>query len=478
MKKNNNKIFINNSIKKQWVYSLLILINSLLIKNSYIFIFLIIIFIYYKKHWFIVLLLPSIKNKILEKPINIKTTGIIHYSVKTKCNKKNIYVINIYKTENFTRDIGFLKKQLGIFLYAKSEKDYFHTYKSKIYIINENFLIESNVISCYKSIYKCFLEKIYYRVIYYCKYYSITNSLLLSIKEGNKIFHLFKTTGTWHLLCVGGLHIHILKNIFNFIKIIIFELAFKFTNGLNILNIISYIEFIIISLFGLINSLNSYSVPTLRASSSYIIYNYFYLNNNIINPLFIFLLVILGFLFINGNYIYDLGFQMSFLSVYFLLGFSDLLYKIKNYIIKKINVKWFINLVNLFIINFFIGFLLIGYNFFLHKSFNILSLFANMILIPIFYIIIILNFLGLLHIFFWNINKYFIFICVKILHVFNHYSINIYCSFNKNEIFLYGYLLFILISFFILIRIYINKYYFNKQIEDKFLETSNILYIY
>jgi hypothetical protein len=132
---------------------------------------------------------------------------------------------------------------------------------------------------------------------------------------------------------VGGLHIHILKNILQLIIKIIFEFALLFNFNINgsFLKFGGYFQLFFIGLYGFINGSNSWSVPTLRGSASYILYNIFYLRETVINHLWIFLIVIWGFLMINVNYIYDLGFQMSFLSVYFLMGLSVFLYKTHKY---------------------------------------------------------------------------------------------------------------------------------------------------
>jgi hypothetical protein len=134
--------------------------------------------------------------------INIKTAGIIHYSIKSKC-KKNTYLIKIHKVENIQKDIKYLNKKLGVFLYSKCAKDYFSVYKSQIYIINENFLFESNILKTSKGLYGGFIEYIYNKVLKHSQYPFIINPLILSIKDNNKeTYSLFKETGTWHLLCV------------------------------------------------------------------------------------------------------------------------------------------------------------------------------------------------------------------------------------------------------------------------------------
>lgn len=481
MNNNNNKQTINNFIRTQWVLALLVLINSF---YSYILLlFLLFVFLIFRKYFFIFLLIPATKYYIYKKiyPSTIKTNGIIYYSVKSIC-KKNTYLIKIHKTEN-TNKIKFLNKKLGVFLYSKSIKDYFFLYKSQIYIINENFLLESQILQTYKNPYKQLLEKIYNKILYFSKYGFIINSLLLSIKDNSKdnkeIYKLFKETGTWHLLCIGGLHIHILKKIIDLIIRILFEISLYINFqicGLRFLKIANWIELIFISLYGFINGTNSNSVPTIRGVSSYIIFNFFYLNNTIINHLWIFLIIIWTFLFINGNYIYDLGFQMSFLSVYFLMGFSKILYRYHQYILNKLikligkKVTFIIDeLINLFIINCFIGIILIGFSFYLHKSFNIGGLLANVIIIPIFYIIIILNFLGLINVFFWKINDVIIKQVIKLLNIFNNNSFNIYFNFNKNQLLIYVYGVFLFIS--ILILLYNFFYYLNnnpKKLKEKY----------
>ena len=486
---NNNKILINNLIKQQWIWCLILLINSFvgLNHNNIFYLFIIVtcfICMILKKYLYIILLIPSIKHHIYKNiyPINIKTNGVIYYSIKSKC-RKNTYLIKIHKTENINKNIKYLNKTNGVFLHSKCKKDYFSTYKSHIYIINEKFIIETKILKSSKTPYKKLLEYIYNKVIKFTTYPAVINSLLLSIKdnsiENKPIFKIFKETGTWHLLCIGGLHFHILRRIFRLFIYIIFELSLFFNRNIpgNFLKYATYVKFIIIILYGFINGNNSNSVPTMRALGAYIIFSYFYFNNSIINHLWIFLIVIWSFLFINGNYIYDLGFQMSFLSVYFLMGFSKIFYVINKYMIHKWKKFIFIEeVINLFIINGFIGLLLMGYGFYLHKSFNIMSILANMLVIPIFYIIIILNFLGLIYGGFWQINDFIIKYVIKILNLFYNHPINVYMVFNKQELFIYGYFIFSLISGVLLFYIYYeNKKTIESNLNNRFYEQYYIL---
>jgi hypothetical protein len=488
---NNNKLLIKNHIKENWVINLLILINSFVLYDYYFYIYVLVILlisIKFKKYWW-VFLIPAVKHHLFlyRHENNIKNIGVIYYSVKSTC-RKNTYLIKIHKIHNINKDIKFLEKKLGVFLYSKCVKDYFTTYKSHIYIINENFIFETKILKTYKNTYKQILEKIFNKVIKVTTYSSVINSLLLSIKdnsqkENKNIYKVFKETGTWHLLCVGGLHIHILRNILNYITRVVFEVFLLkniHING-NFLKFSGYMEGAFICIYGLINSLNSWSVPTMRALATYMIYNFFYFQNRIFNHLWIFLMIIWGFLFINGNYIYDLGFQMSFLSVYFLMGFSEFLYKINRWLVGKLSKiigKTFISeIINLFMVNCFIGGVLIGYSFYLHDSFNLLSLLANIITIPIFYIIISLNFLGLISGVFWKINDFIIGNILNILHVFNKYPISITYKLNKSQLLIYSYGVFTLISILIIINIYIIKYFNYKQkLEDKYYE-NYIIYV-
>ena len=205
---NNNLTHIKQNIKQKWALNLLILIHSCILTkyNNYYYLFIILILlisIKFEKYWWWVWLVPSIKHKITFYKVNGKTCGIIYYSIKTKC-KKNTYLIKIHKVENINENVKYLDNKLGVFLYAKCSKDYFSTYKSQVYIINENFLFETFIVHTKKSRYKKFLENIYNKVLKFSDYPYIINCLLLSIKDKHENYKFFKETGTWHLLCVGG----------------------------------------------------------------------------------------------------------------------------------------------------------------------------------------------------------------------------------------------------------------------------------
>lgn len=464
----NNQIYVklifNNIIYVLYIFIIIQLCIFSTYKIIYLFsLSILIIYIFFKKNYFLFLLiLPSLKNFIFYFYINnFNKNLLITYTVKNQV-KKNLYMIHINKNiyNNIINDDN-------VFLYSKNPKKFFVYYKAKIYIINKNILKELEIYETYQTNYFKFIAYLYKRIMIFEKYNFILGNLLLGMKyqlemneekkEINHIYKLFKKTGTWHFLCVGGLHINIIKSIFYIIFIFFIEM---FYNPLKILKFIKYVEMIFISIYSVIIISNSYSVPIMRAFIFLLLHYLFYKKKIIVNSLYILLITIWIFLFINTNYIYNIGFQMSFLCVYFLIGFNYYIEEIKKLIIKKIsNQLFFKNFIHSFILNLFINLILIEYHLSLHKFFNILTIFANILLIPFFYIIIIFNFLGICHKVFWYINTYFIHIILWILNICNSYGINIHFKLCKKYINYYGYItyLFLTIILLFLYKVNINR---------------------
>jgi competence protein ComEC len=463
------KLILNNII---YIIYIFIIINLCIFSTNKIIYFLLltIFFIYIrkKKNYFLFLLIvPSLKNFIFYFLINNFNKNIlITYKVQNQV-KKNLYMINIQGNIN-----NNIINYENILLYSTNSKKFFVYYQSEVYIINKNILKEIEIYKIYSTYYTKLIEYLYTKILLCKKYNFILTNLLLGIKhqininnekkEINEIYNLFKKTGTWHLLCIGGLHINIIRTIFYFIFILLIEI---FYNPLKILRIINAIEIFLIGIYIFVIINNSYSIPIMRAGSFFFLNYFFYWKKIIINSLYILLITIWIFLFINTNYLYNIGFQMSFLCVYCLIGLGYLIEKLKKSLKKSLKSKFFNNwflkgFINSFITNFFISLLLIIYHLSLHGSFNLLSIFANIILIPIFYIIIILSFLGIFNKVFWLLNIYLIKLTFFVLKVCYLYSINIYFKLYKKHINKYCYFIYLFIT---ILLIFLYKFKINNK---------------
>ena len=172
----------------------------------------------------------------------------------------------------------------------------------------------------------------------------------------------FQENGISHLFAISGMHITLLATI---IEKILLKLKIKEENRFKIISLVLIIYLFLVGL----------SPSILRGVLFYIIFKinniyYFY-----IKPVNLFLLVISLSLLINPNYIFDIGFQYSYLISLSLIKLSKNL-KDKNY---------FISLLKVSLISFIVSIPITLYNFY---QINILSIIYNLFFVPLISLII------------------------------------------------------------------------------------------
>jgi competence protein ComEC len=140
------------------------------------------------------------------------------------------------------------------------------------------------------------------------------------------IFDEFRRAGVVHLLAISGLHISILIGFL----FIVFQPLTKIKEGKNIrLILVLFVLWFYVFLVG-------YSASVLRAATMFTAISiglhskrFIYVQSSLMASLFVLLLL-------HPNYLWQVGFQMSYLAVFFIIGFYPLLrvnskYKIINY---------------------------------------------------------------------------------------------------------------------------------------------------
>ena len=178
----------------------------------------------------------------------------------------------------------------------------------------------------------------------------------------DEVKRAYQENGISHLFAISGMHITLLSTI---IEKLLLKLKIKEVERFKIISIILLIYLLLVGL----------SPSILRGVLFYIIFKinnifYFY-----IKPVNLFLFIISISLLINPNYIFDIGFQYSYLISLSLINLSKDL-KSKNY---------FISLLKVSLISFIVSIPITIYNFY---QLNILSIFYNLIFVPLVSLII------------------------------------------------------------------------------------------
>jgi ComEC/Rec2-related protein len=405
----------------------------ILCQYKYISILFLIIFniyylIYKKKFLYLFCGLPAICYQIYN-PSFIKQSYQVQYKI---CNiyKKNLYSIKISKIFH-QKTLPYYNRYF--FLRTKNPKEYFIDYISDIYIIKETFLIEKEclAITYHKQSYKKFI----YNQIHQT---NIKNkNIILATLLGTKNIpedEIFKTTGTWHLLCVGGLHMNIIKNILDIIFRILGEI---FKNIRIVWRIFLFCKIIILYIY---THMSNMHLPALRSFYMNFFHTYGEIKGFEIPSIINFFITFLLFLIYNPRYLFELGFQMSFLSVYFLINNGHIIYKST----KKYK-KLYAYILNLIYLNIGISIILLPFSFHLHHYYNILSPLCNIISIPLFVIVLFCNICGFVHIIFWHISDFMINIIIQFLIYSHKYGFKIFFIIKKKYILYYIYIIFMLL---------------------------------
>ena len=164
----------------------------------------------------------------------------------------------------------------------------------------------------------------------------------------------YRTNGISHLFAISGMHITILSSIL----FIILNKIFKRKTS-----------FLFISLFLLFYIfITNFSPSVIRATLMFIILN---IVNNKTKSIYILISLFLIMILLNPFNLYNLGFMFSYVVTFFLIYFSGLINKEKNYLKKVFIIS---------LIAFFASFPIMIYNF---NSINFLSPLLNVLFVPI-----------------------------------------------------------------------------------------------
>jgi len=270
-------------------------------------------------------------------------------------------ISNIYLGDTI-RIMGNLDKPLNstipnLFNYKK-----YLEHKKIYYIFNVKKItkIKNNT-----SLLYYFKNNIYKRIDKITKSSSYLKTFVLGDKIDieEDILNTYSNLGILHLFSISGMHLNL------FIGILLF-----------FLNKVSYnkrINYLIISIFLIIYMLIiGISASILRAILMFIVFSINKLYNLKIKKIDLMLIVLIIVIIINPMFIYDLGFKFSYLISFSIILFNKKIKKIKNKILKSLYVSY---------LCFSVSFPICITNFY---QVNAISIFLNIIMIPLVSIII------------------------------------------------------------------------------------------
>ena len=272
------------------------------------------------------------------------------------------YYLNKLNYSNL--ELGDKVEITGIFnLPSTNTTEYLFNYQKYLKRKKIFYLVEINSIKKIKN-----NRNIYYflkqKLINHLNNNAYLNTFILGDKSylDSNIKRSYQSNGISHLFAISGMHISLLI-------IIISKLLSKFKfNEITLFIITTNILIIYLFLVGL-------SPSILRAVLFYIIFSlnnikYFY-----IKPINLFLIVVNISLLINPNYLFDLGYLYSYSISFVLIKLSDLIQ----------NSNYFKTILMTSIISFIVSVPITLYNFY---EINILSVFYNLIFVPLVSLII------------------------------------------------------------------------------------------
>lgn len=355
-------------------------------------------------------------------------------------------IANYYGEEEL--EIGDIVEVNGL-LEKPKENTNFNLFNYKNYLLSQKIYwtltIKNLKIIGYNNFYK--FENNTYKYLSKIK----NNEYIFAFVFGNKNmlekneYQLYQKLGVSHLLATSGLHITLFATIF----LIIFKKIFNLN--------ISYIITIVLLLMYVIIFNNSVSV--IRSVAMFIL---LFLNKIFdlkIKPLYLLTLIFSILLIINPYYIYNTGFEFSFVITSFLILFSNLIKNKKNYILKSLVISY---------ISFICSFPIVINNYF---EINLLSILFNLILVP--FVSIIVTPFSILLVFVPYLETFYDLI-IEVLKIITNClgNISVMITFKKISILvIFIYYILILLSlykkrytFFLLVLIFIH---FNSNIFQK-----------
>ena len=279
-----------------------------------------------------------------------------NYNIIIK-NKEKLLIKYNDNNNNIRLNLGDTIEIEGIFYKPqKNTTKYLFNYKKYLQRKQINFIVNAKKIRIIKS-----NNNIYYYLKQKITNYIGNNPYLNTFILGNKslikkdVMKSYQENGISHLFAISGMHITLLATI-------ITRLLRKKISEENTFKITSLFLIIYLLLVGLYPSI-------LRGVLFFIIFGinkiyYFY-----IKPTNIFILILSISIFINPYYIYDVGFEYSYVISFSLLCFSDRL-KSNNY---------FISLLKVSIISFISSLPITLYNYY---QINIFGIIYNLFFVP------------------------------------------------------------------------------------------------
>jgi competence protein ComEC len=220
------------------------------------------------------------------------------FDTKKYYRSKDIVGISFYDNTNNSIDLIQHRKQFGLSYYLSSIR------------LNLISIIDSNMSFNNGALAKALLL-------------GDKSSLDESIKQD------FSNTGAMHVLAVSGLHIGILLSII----IYILSLLSKFLSKKQALLIALFILWFYAIITGL-------SASILRATfmfSILVLSKFFSKTHSSVNSLCFTAFILL---LINPNYVYDIGFQLSYLAMFGIFSFYNIIYSIFSFRNRVINMLW------------------------------------------------------------------------------------------------------------------------------------------
>ena len=325
--------------------------------------------------FFIVIILTSIRLLIPKtSTYNINTNQVIGIVTNIKEKDKQVTItikakekllMTYYKNKlNINLNLGDKIKVIGELKEPKNQKTK-NLFNYKKYLYRQNIFytitpIKIEILSKNKNIYYYLKQKIINRF----NKNAYLNTFIIGDKNyiDSNIKKSYQENGISHLFAISGMHITLLVSIID--KILLRLKIKEYTR----FKITIFILIIYLLLVGL-------SPSILRGVLFYFLFKlnnlyYFY-----IKPVNLFIIIFSISLLINPNYIYDVGFQYSYLISLSLICLSKEL-KSSNY---------FISLLKVSIISFIVSIPITLYNF---NQINIMSIFYNLIFVPLISIII------------------------------------------------------------------------------------------
>ncbi|MDP2924192.1 MAG: ComEC/Rec2 family competence protein [Candidatus Omnitrophota bacterium] len=185
---------------------------------------------------------------------------------------------------------------------------------------------------------------------------------------------IFRDAGISHLLAISGSNISLVAVVLFFI-LKLFSVRFRPR---------LFVSFIFLFIYTIIAGANP---PVLRATIMYLVFALGYFAKRKVNPYNSLGLAGLVCLLINPSWLFDVGFQLSFLSIFALIvGF-------KAFAVQPSKIVFINYLKYLFLSSFFVTLFITPLVSYYFGRIYILSIFNNIILIPFFSLILVINFL-------------------------------------------------------------------------------------